>query len=309
MKAVVEEVLNGKKTTSLQKSEISSLQPPSTKFTDHDALQQLIRPNYQKKNIEKRMNILNHLPKQEQRNERTTPSRTSEIRKQSKSSFEDSISQLKKVSLTNEKSEHVAARTLSQPGENARLIGSTKDGSSIWFFPSVHPNLSQMFHRATSGCSVAIINSKACYPSQLLILNEWLNKYPDLKYHLLWNKANNHSFTLELYHSNTDRLEIVAKDIYQHISKRSLASVETYHLISPSAWISKQLGITRSVESVGIVEGLSYYNNLLILDHFYKNEPNPHASVQLEQHYLLTTGKVEAIKETLSTLKKLADRV
>jgi hypothetical protein len=310
MKAVVAEVLNGKKPNTQQKRDTSSPHSASSKSNDPDALQQLIRPNYQNRNIEKRLSMLGHSPKQEKKDEPTAKAQTTKVTNQPKSLLEDPISQLKKVSLSNRTAEPVTTRIPSPARvENAKLIGTTKDGTSIWFFPSVHPNLSQMFQRATTGYSVAVVNSKSCYPSQLLLLNEWLNVYPDLKYHLTWNRANSQPLTLELYDSNHQRLEEVAKEMYLRFSKRSEVKVETYHLISPSAWISKQLGMTKSVESVGILEGLSYFNNLLVLDHFYKSEHLPPLSIQLEQNYLIATGKPTIITETLATLKKLAEQI
>lgn len=309
MKNVVEEALNGKKTTQ-QKNDKNSTQSPNQKTSDLNALNQLVRPNHQNKNSEKRLSMLNNQLNQQKTNEKTTQTQATGVLKQTKSSLEDSISELKKVYFSNGKSEKVEARIDSGQGlGNARLIGSTQDGSSIWFFPSVHPNLTHLFQRTTTGYSVAVVNSKVCYPSQLLLLNDLLKMYPDLKYHLTWNKAKSEPFTLELYDTNESRLEKIAKDTFLHISKRSLASVETLQLNSPSAWVLKQLGIMKHVESIGLVEGLTFFNNLLLLDQFYKNEQNPDLSIQLEQQYLVITGKTEAITETLSILKKLGDRI
>jgi hypothetical protein len=206
MKNIVEEALNGKKTTQ-QKNDKNTTQSPNQKTSDPNALNQLVRPNHQNKNVEKRLSMLNNQLNQQKTNEKTTQTQTTRFPYHSKSSLEDSISELRKVSFSNGKSEKVA------------------------------------------------------------------------------------------------------KDTFLPISQRSLASVETLQINSPSAWVLKHLGIKKNVESIGLVEGLSYFNNLLILDQFYKNEQNPDLSIQLEQQYLVITGKTEAITETLSILKKLGDRI
>ncbi|MHC0038750.1 hypothetical protein [Pseudoneobacillus sp. C159] len=307
MKAVVEEVLKGKKPHTQQKREPSPSPSANGQWNDDDTLQQLVRPNYQNRNLEKRLAALNQKPGQEKKDHQREFNHT----QQPLSRPDNPISQLKKVSMSQASPERAEVRTNSKPPiENAKLIGTTKDGTSIWFFPSVHPNLSSAFSRATTQVSVAVVTSKNCYPSQLLLLNEWLNHSPELKYHLVWSRTNLQPLSLELYHPDASRLENVVKALFLQLNKRAETKVETYHLLSPSAWISKQLGITKSTESVGILEGLSYFNNLLVLDRFYKSEPShTNLAIQLEQNYLITTGKTETNREILATLKKLAEQI
>jgi hypothetical protein len=311
MKAVVEEVLKGKKLNTQQKRKSSPSPSANIHENDDDSLSGIIRPNYQNRNLEKRLSMLKTNTNQEIKDERRGFTHASKLSNQQTSPVENPISQLKKVSMSPSLPERREMRGNPTPKmEQAKLIGTTKDDTAVWFFPSVHPNLSAAFSRATTQVSVTVVSSKTCFPSQLLLLNEWLNHCPELKYHLIWSRTNQQPLSLELYHPDSNRLENVAKSLFVQLNKQAEAKVETYHLVSPSAWISKQLGITKSVESIGILEGLSYYNNLLVLDHFYKNEPsNSNISIQLEQNYVLTTGKTEKNQETLATLKKIAEQI
>lgn len=311
MKSVVAEALRSTKTSSAKKENKIHVTAPSLNLTknltNQDSLESINRPNYQNKNVEKRLSVLN-----QQKNESISNSiiKPTEVAKPSKSFVEDSISSLRKVSLSQGKAEVHSPRMHQQPSsEKAQLLGSTKDGTSVWFYPTVHSHLAQMFHRTTSGYSVILVGAKSCYPSQLLLLNDLLNTYPDLKYHLIWNKENNQPFTLELYDTNTIRLEKTAKDIYQHLTKRSLKSTDTYQVSSPSAWLSKQLGITKSVETAGIIEGLSYHNSLFLLDHYLKGGNDSSIAFQVEENYLLITGRAQQISDALVNLKKVADRL
>jgi hypothetical protein len=312
MKSVVAEALRGKKTPSAKKENKIHVTASSPKLTNHtthpSSLDSIIRPNYQNKNVEKRLSVLNQQKNESISNSATKPN---EVTKPSTTYVEDSISSLRKVSLSQGKSDAPSPRVQhQQPDSNkAQLVGSTKDGTSVWFYPTVHSHLTQLFHRSISGYSVVVVGSKSCYPSQLLLLNDLLNSYPDLKYHLTWNKGNIQPFTLELYETNTVRLEKTAKDIYQHLTKRSLKSTDAYQVNSPSAWLSKQLGITKSVESAGIVEGLSYHHCLLLLDQYFKGGNDSSISFQVEDNYLLITGRAQQVSDALVNLKKLADRL
>lgn len=311
MKNVVAEALRGKKTPSTKKENkihVTSSSPELTNnSTNQGSLDSIIRPNYQNKNVEKRLSVLNKTKNESMSNSNTKPA---EVTKPSTTFVEDSISSLRKVSLSQGKSEVQSPRMHHQPAsDKAQFLGSTKDGTSVWFYPTVHSHLTQMFHRSISGYSVVVVGSKSCYPSQLLLLNDLLNSYPDLKYHLTWNKGNNQPFTLELYDTNTIRLEKTAKDIYQHFSKRSLKSTDAYQVSSPSAWLSKQLGITKSVETAGIVEGLSYHNYLLLLDQYFKGGNDYSIAFQVEDNYLLITGNMQQVSDALVNFKKLADRL
>lgn len=311
MKSVVAEALRGKKTPSAKKENKIHVTAPSPKLTNHttnqSSLESIIRPNYQNKNVEKRLSVLN-----QQKNESKSSSaiKPNEVTKPSKSFDGDSISSLRKISLSQGKSEVQSPRVHQKPAsDKAQFLGSTKDGTSVWFYPTVHSHLTQLFHRSISGYSVVVVGSKSCYPSQLLLLNDLLNSYPDLKYHLTWNKGNNQPFALELYDTNTIRLEKTAKDIYQHLTKRSSKSTDAYQVNSPSAWLSKQLGMTKSVESAGIVEGLSYHHCLLLLDQYFKGGNDSSISFQVEDNYLLITGRAQQVSDALVNLKKLADRL
>jgi hypothetical protein len=305
MKSVVAEALRGKKNNK------NPVQASSPKLTHNpvnlDFLSQINRPNYQNKNVEKRLSLLGPQKNNSLPNSMIKPT---EVPNRSKFSEEPSVSSLRKISLGQGKSEIEATRAQIQSTQDkAQLLGSTKDGTSVWFFPSVHPNLTQMFHRTTSGYSVVAISSKTCYPGQILLLNELLNTYSDLKYHLTWNKAHHQPFTLELYDKNTNRLEKMAKDIYQKLTKQSSKTIETYLLTSPSAWLSKQLGLTKSVETAGIVEGLSYHNSLLLLDHYFKDGNDSSITIQVEENYLLLSGRAKLVSDALVILKKVADRL
>jgi hypothetical protein len=310
MKNVVAEALRGK--TAPKKGNHNLAEPASspklnTLNQQPISLDHINRPNYQHKNVNKRLSVLNRpsesLP--------VSNSKASETIADSTSFSETTISNLRKLSLSQGKTETATARVqqLAPAQEKSQYLGSTKDGTSIWFFPTVHPQLANRFQRSTSGCSVVVVRANSCYPSQLLLLNDLLHSNSDLKYHLIWSKGNNQPFTLELYDPETNRLEKIAKDIFQHFNKRSLKNMSTYHITSPSAWLSKQLGLTKSEESAGMIEGISYHHSLLLLDHFLKSGQELPVSFQMDDHYLLLTGKSKDISETLTLLKKLADRL
>lgn len=313
MKSVVAEALRGKKNTAAKKENTIKVTPSISRVTNHPSMQEplesIIRPNYQNRNVEKRLSVLNQ--QQNDKKSSVTTVKPVEGIKPLRPSVEDSISNLRKVSLSQGKPEaqHHSRSNQPQKAEKAQLLGSTKDGTSVWFYPTVHSHLAHLFHRKTSGYSVAVVGSKACYPSQLILLNDLLNTYPDLKYHLTWSKDNHHRFSLELYDNNANRLEKIAKELLQQFNKRSLKCTETYQITSPSAWLSKQLGITKTVEMAGILEGLSYHHYLLLLDQYLKGNSDTSLGFQVEENYLLLTGNSQQISHALANFKKTADHL
>lgn len=314
MKSIVQEVLNnqGKSTISIQTQTVSSPSvskvQPNTQSNGKDSLTSLNRPNYQRMKKEQRLSVSGL----------TTPSgpnqhavKPTQHENSSNKLKKDLLSQFSTVALGQGKVErnygsHPIPKSI-KPKQPPKLLGKTKDESYVWYFPTVTDQLAPKFKRTTNGAAVGVITSKVCLPSQLLLVNDVMRENTDSKYHLSWDRNNKDSFVWELYDHDSTRLERKLQAILQILHRKSSKIIDSYTVVSPSAWLSTQLNISTSVEAISILEGVPYYASLLLLEQYFSSGEQKPFQYSIENNYLIISGPHQVISKVIQDFRKKAE--
>lgn len=304
VKQIVEEVMsrNTPNRRSPESSRTSALQgaPPSTSSQQVDVTG-ISRPNYQRDKKAQRLKPLTNM-------KREAPVKKGDgVREQG-----NVFSQLKQLSLVQgrglaqEKSSVVSAASTDR-NTAARLIGKTRGGSCVWFFPVVRQELQSFFNVSTRQGSVGVVTANACYPGQLFLVEEILKEIPVIQYHLEWENERNHPFVCELYSEDSRMLEKVLKNTFQKLNRLEFKGVDTYTVVSPSAWLSRRLQLDQPVHALGVVEGVGYYHMLQLLDRYLKKQPDVKLQFKIETHYTLLVGEHDTVSAALESLRQGLD--
>lgn len=344
MKQVVQEVLKGNKTIISNKSnrpgrqqttgrsnqparQQSNRTNPVSARNNSSALQNIKRPNYQQLKKDQRLSAITgrgsnrqNLRSPNQRVNRpvsprqgnTNTPRSSNSTVLPKRYNQDSVSRLSSLTLSQGKvptMSHSAAPANRQRTSSAKVIGKTKNGGTIWFFPDVEESLLNNFNRPLNNSSIGVVEMPDCLPSYLLLINDVIRNNQEMKFYISWDKEGNTPFLVELYNDDANKLESIMNDIYQKINRRSLKQSETYTASSPSSWLSKQLNINSSVDSIAFLEGVPYYNSVILMDNLLKNERKNDFDYEINSNYLLLTGNYHVVSNLITELKKEADRM
>jgi hypothetical protein len=271
----------------------------------------LNRPNYQKMKQDQRLAFDQEIKESKMQKIPTCSYQDSNSYKESKD-FNKGLSQLNTMALVQGRSiskdnisEH--KNTVKHQKKSPKLVGKTKDGSFVWFFPQVSSELAPRFKRAPNGDSVGVITSKICMPSQLLIVNDVMRENKDARYHLKWDENGNTPFAWELYDRDEARLERRLQNIFQIVQRKSLKSVDCYTVMSPSAWLSKQLNLSTAVKAVSILEGIPFYASLLILEQYFCENESQAFQYQVGNNFLLLSGEHEGISKVIIDFKRKAE--
>jgi hypothetical protein len=338
MKNVVQEVLNRNNKSPSSKKELPSepvqrqIERPNkisvnSEGSSGGVLAGINRPNYQSQKLEKRLSSTHTGVKLEASNiksvhngtKKTTVSEPSQQQNNnydltSKSFKQGPVSQLSTLSLvqgnrTREQETHYSnvlldSNKVSQP----QLVGKTKDGSYVWYFPTVHPSLKPSFRGAFSTNLVGVVTSEKCCPGQLFLVDEILREIPNLDYHMLWDKDYNQGFVFELYMNDEKHMNQLLREIYQKLNLRALRGLESYISVSPSAWLSRHLSLDSSYRAIAVLEGIPYYKSMAILDRYFKRKPELKMNFKIEKEYLLLMGESQIISQAVDTLKQEASR-
>ncbi|RHW41592.1 hypothetical protein D1B31_07705 [Neobacillus notoginsengisoli] len=319
MKNIIQEVLNkqGKSTTFIQTQTVGSpsvsKHHPRTGSQENTPTLNLNRPNYQRMKKEQRLSVPGKSPVTRLDTQAAKPAHP--VNNLKHANQNELLSQLSTVSLGHGKVEkRVFAsganfQMHNKVNQDPKLLGKTKDGSYVWFFPTVSESLAQRFKRSTSGVAVGVITSKSCLPSQLLLVNDVIRENPDVKYHLTWDRGNKDSFVWEMYDHDPVRLEKKLQTILQILQRKSTKTIESYSIMSPSAWLSKQLNIGSSVEAISVLERVPYYASLLLLEQYFTSDEQPQLQYEIEEHYLILGGAHRVVSKTIQDFRRKTENL
>jgi len=305
MKQVVQEVLQGNKTI------VSNRVDKTNRPTSNVSLNDIERPNYQRLKKDQRLSVLENSKPSMPGNKKPANQRGPHTLTE-KQFNENSISRLRSISLAQGK---VSRKTNPSAGGNhrhkkpARIIGHTRNGGSVWFFPGLPKELMGSFHRPLNRAAVGVVKMPDCLPSYLLLVNEIIRDNQDIKFYISWEREGDAPFTAEFYDDDVDRLERVMNEAYQKLNRRSLKQVEAYTAISPSPWLTKQLNISLSVDAIAILEGVPYYTGIVLMDSLLTNFENTGLNYEIAEKYVLLKGNYHVISELVTELKKDAARL
>lgn len=305
MKQVVQEVLKGNKTIISNRVENTS-KPSASK-----SLNDIKRPNYQRLKKEQRLSVLE--------NQRSSPAGYKKPAAQgrpnglsAKQFNKESMSRLRSISLAQGKvsrKSNTPAHGDHRQTKSAKIIGHTRNGGCVWFFPDLPQELMGSFHRPLNRAAVGTVRMPECLPSYLLLVNEIIRDNQDIKFYISWERGGDAPFTAEFYDDDVDRLEKIMNEVYQKLNRRSLKHFEAYTAISPSPWLTKQLNISLSVDAIAILEGVPYYTSIVLMDSLLKNFKNTGIDYEIEEKYLLLKGNYHVISELVTELKKESGRL
>ncbi|RST76512.1 hypothetical protein D4T97_007060 [Siminovitchia acidinfaciens] len=305
MKQVVQEVLQGNKTI------ISSKVDRRDRPSGNVALNDIKRPNYQKLKQEQRLSGLKKPGASIAGHKK--PRGQSPLNTLSDKHFnEDSISRLRSISLAQGKVSRksgVPRQGDQRENKSAKIVGHTRNGGCVWFFPNLPQELMGSFHRPLNRAAVGAVRMPECLPSYLFLVNEIIRDNQDIKFYISWERDGDGPFIAEFYDDDVDRLERVMNEIYQKLNRRSLKHFETFTAISPSPWLTKQLNISLSVDAIAILEGVPYYTSIVLMDSLLKNFENTGLDYEIAEKYLLLKGNYHVISELVTELKKEAGRL
>lgn len=320
MKTIVQEVMKSKTEKTKENPLIShrgaQYVPARTSQQNreqNDMVQKIHRPNYQQKNIEKRLSILGSEQKIKQEMPYPLEIKNSKEINERSHTKNFNINQLAKLQSLSLVQGHTSfsnqdGSDTREKNEKSMFIGQTKDGVKAWLFKNLHSSVQNSFQRSIKANSIGVIVSNHCTPGQLFLLNEALRSYPSIKYYMTWEKESKQSFVLELYENDSEIVSKAIKLIFQSLSQNAYKLVKAYKTPSPSPWLIKQLGLKSQVEAVAVVEGLDLYTSILLLDRLLKKSANASFSYTLEKNYLLLYGNYEVISQATEQISKDAER-
>lgn len=296
MKQVVQEIMQRNKTIVSRKVD----SPPNK---PNPSLANIKRPNYQRLKEKERLAFTKN--KQLPVRSGTIANRNHQLSPMPKQFNEESISALSSLSLVQGKvpSRNSFSVSTRSRQDKAKVIGKTRNGGFVWFFPQLEDKLRNSFGRALSSEAVGVVQMPECMPSQLLLIDEVVQQNPGIKFSVTWAKDEKSTFTAELFDDDPNRLEKIMNDMYQKLNRRSLKSFETYTLSSPSPWLKSQLNITGSDKGIAFVEGISYYTSILLMDHLLKNSGTSDFQFEIAHKFLLLSGNVTIITQLVNELK------
>lgn len=311
MRQVVQEVLKGNKT--IVSKSVKDLTHSSKERSNVDSsLKQINRPNYQQLRKGRRLAYELQSPNPSNRlntnNEKSTH-QLSSVTSVPKQYNTHSLSKLSSMSLVQgnmPKKNNSYVSTKKHKGKS-RVIGKTKNGGCVWFFPHLPSHLLGNFHRPLDDAAVGVIKMPNCLPSYLLLINETIRNNQDIKFYSSWHHDGKTPFLVELYDVHVERLEKIMTDMFQKINRRSLKKHDIYTVPSPSSWLSKQLKLSSSTDAIAFLEGISYYTSIVLLDVLQENFHMEDIDYEINSNYLLLKGNYHFISKLVTELKKEAD--
>lgn len=279
----------------------------STRSTSHRQqvdVANIPRPNYQRDKKEQRLRPLSRTKAPVQ----ASHEMTGENRRQ-----HNVFAQLKQMSLVqgkgfNSDNTPVTDSPINVRESSAKLIGETRAGSCVWFFPTVRSPLKSLFNVSTNRGSVGVITANESFPGQLFLIEEILKQLPMIQYHLEWENRRDYPFVCELFSEDGDLLEKLLKSVYQKLNRQQLTKLNTHIVASPSAWLSRRLDLAQSVQALAVVEGVSYYHSLQMIDYYLMKQPDAPLQFKVEPHYTLLVGDRDIVAKALDIFKQGLDR-
>ena len=307
MKQVVQEILQGNKTVISKKTDnqIRDLKSEST-------LKNIKRPNYQRLKMEERLSYPKNNFQIPSADRKSTADKKSDGSLMPKQFNEQSISALNSISLVQgnvTKKNDTSSYENNSKKHKSRIIGKTKNGGCVWFYPKLTKELMGSFQRPLDSAAVGVVKMPECLPSYLMLINEVIGNNQGVKFYLSWTKDAGTPFTAELYDNDIDRLGKIMNDIYQKMNRRSFKQYEIYTASSPSSWLSSQLNIGKSVEGIAFMEGVSYYTSIILMDSLLKEFKTNDFNYEINSNYLLLKGNYHVISKLITELKKEAARL
>jgi hypothetical protein len=270
------------------------------------------RPNYQREKSKQRLSLLFQ---QGTVKTETTDRVPLQMGKQitqgslSRNFLKDSLPSLARLSLVQGNHEPKERSLLSTSGDSpAQLIGKTRNGTYVWFYPDIHDSLPSLLDATNNrDKSMGVVTANTCFPGQLFLVEDVMQQAPELEYQVTWEKEPNRSFVLKLFGNDRKALESTLKEIYLRFQRQVFWGIESHVSVKPSALLVKHLGV--AAEAAGVLEGISYFNSIGLLDRFFKSHPDIRVQFQVEQNYLLLQGDKETVAKAINELRLEADRL
>lgn len=307
MKSIVQEVLNrnhggqqAARTTSPASSAASS------------PLEGLHRPNYQRKKSHAGAGQADptHVNSRQpvERKEAPPQAPSSPLKKDF---IADQVAALQRLTTAQgtQRPTHVVSNTDFRYGEGAQLIGKTRNGQFIWFFPRISAAIAAYLdHGVASGTSMGMIIGRSNSPGTLFLLDDLLKNKSGISCEPVRQQDNDRSDVLKIYSHDQKLLQDLLKEAYNLLHRKALRPIETYIAERPSRILTDCLEIAKG-ESVALLEGVSYFNSLALVDRQLQKSPQTVLHFDIRNNYLLATGDYKTIESVFQQLKRDAEQL
>lgn len=316
MKSIVEDVLKRSSpvtasTVSEKKKEVAPERRTMTSSAANQpknstvVLQSLHRPNYQRQKKNDHLYV-------KKGDSPITVKQNPPAKKQSEVNKPNNLAQLTIASIgkgrepVQHPSKGVASSGTARKEKSAQLIGKTKNNFSVWYFPQIHSQMQPLLKGKVHTTSVGVVSGIACNPGILFLVNEILHEFSGLKHHIEWDRSPNGKFHLELYLQDEKCLLQALNKIYQSLNRHAMIRLEAYTAFHPSAWLLQQLKLDSSYNAIGLLEGLSFYDNMGLVDRYVTSHPDTSFTYKIEEGYVVLMGDNGEISTAVQALKKEA---
>ncbi|OYD09104.1 hypothetical protein [Paludifilum halophilum] len=262
------------------------------------------RPNYQREQSKKRLSPLYRDSRRPTFTAGTGGRTPSEPPEKKADGQKDMLSSLQRLSLFQVKGLHRS----SADGDAGELIGKSREGAEVWFYPHLHPKLAEWLNASGSRRCVGIVSSAVLRLGSLFIAEALLEDEPDIQSAIAWRESREEPFRLRLEAEEPDRLKRILREFYLRLNRSALRRVNAHLSRRPSALLSETLRLQDS-RSAAVLEGVSRYEAVALLDRVLKEEPECPVRFAVEEKALLLQGEGEAVRSMLTRLKQEADRL
>lgn len=182
--------------------------------------------------------------------------------------------------------------------DGARLIGKTRNGQQVWYFPRVHPSWNDL----PIGCTVGFI-SGAWNTGTLFIVDECIQQSNELKAELCREAS-----AIQLRLSQSNELEEVLKGLFHRINRRSIRPIDCYFSEHPSPFLLDSLTISGS-NSVAALVGVDYISAMALLDRYFHRNPDVSFRFHVVDNSLLLVGDSVIVRNAIKQIHDDADQL
>lgn len=303
MKDIIEEVLHrGGRRHGHTQVNAQPTPPPAPQAGSEGkkgSITNLYRPNYQKQKQQNRLGDFAHAHSSSGRpvNNEVRRAAPIAVEKVTDEFRENQMSALQRLAIS-QVTQRSAVRVDQAPTTEApALIGKTKEGECIWFYPTVDSNLGKLLHNQNKcGMSAGIITRENRGSGMLFLLDEWQGTLPDATYDVLPE-------AVLIFSNDKGKLKQLLETAYRDLNRRRIQGNKIYQAAQPSSLLKQNLKIADGA-SAALIEGVSYFNSVALLERCFAKMPNLSLSYDVMENELFITGQPSFVDSAIQQIKQ-----
>ncbi|MFT9845983.1 hypothetical protein [Aneurinibacillus sp. REN35] len=296
MKSIIEEVLHkGRKRERVQGNE----QPASAAGSTGQSvsLLNLYRPNYQKQKQQSRLGSFAPDSSVRSANNGVRSAAPTAAIREAGDFKEDQMSALQRLAISQVAQRHSGRLDGASAAEAPQLIGKTKEGEYIWFYPAGASRTDERLSmQDQGGMSAGVITRGQGGSGLLFLLDDWRASLPDVTCEVLPE-------AVLLFAENKAGLRHMLETAYRDLNRRRIQGSKMYQAAQPSSWLKQQLNLSHG-PSVVLWEGVSYFNSVALIERCFANNPALALSYEIREDELLLSGEPAFIDSAMQQIKQ-----